>query len=40
VLGKKLYMVNSMLENGTDEATQDENLAAQEKLLKSIEIHY
>ena len=40
VLGKKLYVVNSMLENGTDEATQDENLAAQEKLLKSIEIHY
>jgi hypothetical protein len=40
LLGNKLYMVNSMLENGTDETTQDENLAAQEKLLKSIEIHY
>lgn len=39
VLDGKLYMVNSMLEHGTDAATQDKNLVAQEKLLKSIEIH-
>jgi hypothetical protein len=39
VLDEKLYMVNSMLEKGTDGATRDKNLAAQEKLLKSIEIH-
>jgi len=39
VLGKKLYMVNSMLVKGTDGATQAKNLVAQERLLKSIEIH-
>jgi hypothetical protein len=40
VLGKKLYVVNSMLEKGTDGATRDKNLAAQEKLLKSIKINH